>query len=101
MEVHPRQEEGGRRLCPEDSTQHILNEVGPCYDRFLGTTVGVCDVSLIYVGRANVAVHVALTLLASKLYSEEHGSITAELITRMSYDHPVFGRDNAKVFKLR
>ena len=59
---------------------------------YCGTIIGVRDVSLTYVLRDSVAVsNPAPGRLLTNPYSEEHDSVQAELIARVSHSHPVFG----------
>ena len=37
-------------------------------------------------------------ILTNKQFSKNHGSVEAELIARVSHDHPVLGDNSAKVF---
>ena len=64
----------------------------------MGTVIGVHEVPLVYVCRTGVVVAAATALLTNKPYSEQHGSVEAELIPRVSHDHPVFGDDSVEVF---
>ena len=68
----------------------------PIMIEILGKVIGVRDVPLIYVCGNTVAIDAAMVLLADKTFSEIHCSVRAELIVRVSHDHPVFGDDSGK-----
>jgi hypothetical protein len=66
---------------------------------FLHRVLGARLIVLYYVIRADVAVPAAEPPMATgQPYSEEHGSVEAEMIARASHVHALFREDNAKVY---
>jgi hypothetical protein len=53
---------------------------------------------LAYCTRPNIHVPAEPTLATNQPFSEEHGSVEAELIARASYAHPLFQQDNAAIY---
>ena len=63
--------------------------------------IGVRHAPLAYVIRPDDTVVMPPPALAhQRPYSNEHGSVEAELIARLSHNHPLFRDDNQKVFHL-
>ena len=66
----------------------------------LSTVLGKRGIPLSYVVRPDEAVAaVPPPLLAQQAYSEEHGSVEAELIARSSHTHALFRHDSRDVFE--
>ena len=67
----------------------IINWTEAFFD-FLHRVIGVRTIPLAYVVRQDAAVPVAVPpLAAGQPYSEEYGSVEAELIARASHNHPL------------
>ena len=68
---------------------------------FLHRKVGIRGIPLAYVVREDDIVPAAAPALANgQPYSNEHGSVEAELIARASHDHALYRDDNAQVYYL-
>ena len=66
----------------------------------LSTIFGLCKCPLDYVIRAQeIPTIVAPVLLPDGPNSEENGSVKEELWDRLSFTHPLFRNDSAKVFQ--
>ena len=68
----------------------------------LSRLVGARNILLIYVVRTEVELDndMRLHLPVGQCYTSESSSIDQELITRASYNHPIFKKDNTKVYYL-
>ena len=66
----------------------------------LSHTVGSRNILLAYVIRLEVSIRPISSIVyaANHPYSIEQGSISNELIARAVYDHPLFNKDNTKVY---
>ena len=69
------------------------------FNEWTASNVGLQGAPLSYVIRA-AAIPPALApaFLPNRSYSEEHGSVEAELVHRCTHDHPAYSTDNASVF---
>lgn len=56
--------------------------------------IGVCDVTIACVIRAEVFVAVIGLLQAQSPHLEQHGSVEAKLVAHVSLAHPLFREDN-------
>ena len=71
------------------------------FDIYLDQVYGVRNCPLGYVTRPVALVPAAAPPLApNQLYSDEHGSLKAEMIARVSHTHALYRLDNAKLFEM-
>ena len=71
----------------------------PAFEDHLSRCIGVRDIPLSYVVRADVQVPAAApALMNNQPHSEEHGSMIAEMVARASHDHAAFADDNEDVY---
>ena len=69
------------------------------FNDFCWKVIGARNIPLSYVIRENALVDPnPPPLAAGKSYSEATGSVEAELVSRASFDHALYGTDNAKVY---
>ena len=73
----------------------------PVFTDYCFTIIGVRDVPIFYVLRSMVAVATpAPPRATNKPYSDSHGSVQDELISRVSFDHACFFDDRAKLYEM-
>ena len=66
---------------------------------FLSRTIGTRTIPLVYVVRQDVAVPAGAPALAlDQPYSEEHGSVEADMVARGSHTHALYRDDNVKLY---
>mmetsp|Transcript_26699 Transcript_26699/g.37843 ORF Transcript_26699/g.37843 Transcript_26699/m.37843 type:complete len:548 (+) Transcript_26699:2141-3784(+) len=71
----------------------------PAFEDHLSCCIGVRDIPLSYVIRADELVPAAApALVNNQPHSEQHGSIIGEMVARASHDHAAFADDNEDVY---
>lgn len=69
------------------------------FETFLGNVIGSRDIPLSYVIRADEVPSAAPPLAEGLPYSEGHGSVSEELVSRATFKHPLFREDSKKVLQ--
>ena len=81
---------------PIISNKLSISNFFEAYETFVGNFVGQSGCPLTWIYRPTVAVPApAPALAADQPFSDEHGSVSAELIARMSHSHALYRPDNA------
>ena len=81
---------------PVISQKLFITNFFEAYETFVGNFIGQSGCPLSWIYRQDAAVPaVAPALEADQPFSTEHGSVSQELVARMSHAHPLFRPDNA------